>query len=60
MWLRLGMAFEPEQPFKHPDGTPIFFEADCFGKKRQERVLAGPFAEMDDTRRKLCRLPQFR
>jgi hypothetical protein len=51
---RLGMAFEPEQPFEHPDGTPIVFEADYFGKKRQGRVLAGPFAEMDDTRRKLC------
>ncbi len=39
----LGMAFEPEEKYENPDGTPIIFDTDYFGKKR-EQVLPGPFA----------------
>jgi len=39
----LGEAFEPEQPFENPDGTPIIFDEDYFGEKRTDR-LPGPFA----------------
>ena len=40
----LGEAFEPEQPFENPDGTPITFDVDYFGEKTQT-VLPGPFAK---------------
>ncbi len=38
----LGMAFEPEQRFENPDGTPIVFNRDFFGNGRPVRVTAGP------------------
>ncbi len=41
----LGMAFEPEQPFENPDGTPILFDRDYFGVHRGVRPLPGPFQE---------------
>lgn len=41
----LGMAFEPEQKFENPDGSPIVFDTDYYGKTRGETPLAGPFAE---------------
>lgn len=40
----LGMAFEPEQSFENPDGTPITFDKDYFDKTGKE-LIAGPFAE---------------
>lgn len=40
----LGKAFEPEQYFENPDGTPIRFDADYFGNHRGIRVIPGPFA----------------
>lgn len=41
----LGEAFEPEQKFEAPDGTPILFNQDYFGLKRDAVMpLAGPFA----------------
>ena len=43
----LGMAFEPEQKFENPDGTPIRFDSDYFGNHRGVNVLPGPFAEAD-------------
>ncbi len=39
----LGEAFEPEEKYENPDGTPITFDTDYFGLKR-ETVLPGPFA----------------
>ena len=42
----LGMAFEPEQKFENPDGTPIRFDSDYFGNHRGVNVLPGPFAEV--------------
>ena len=44
----LGKAFEPEQPFENPDGTPIRFDTDYFGNHRGVEVLPGPFAEPID------------
>lgn len=41
---RLGRAFEPNQPFENPDGSPIRFDADYFGNHRGTAVLPGPFA----------------
>jgi len=48
----LGMAFEPEQKFENPDGTPITFDTDYFGCKRT-KIIAGPFADISDTAKKL-------
>ena len=39
----LGKAFEPEQPFENPDGTPIVFDTDYFGNNRSA-AIPGPFA----------------
>lgn len=41
----LGMAFEPEQPFESPDGTPIVFDVDYFDDRRSAEPLPGPFAD---------------
>ena len=41
----MKMAFEPEQKFENPDGTPITFDTDYFGKKRGEKVIPGPFCD---------------
>ncbi len=41
----LGMAFEPEQKFENPDGTPIVLDKDYYGKEWGENSGAGPFAE---------------
>jgi hypothetical protein len=40
----LGKAFEPEQRFENPDGTPITFDSDFFGNHRGIGALPGPFA----------------
>ena len=40
----LGQAFEPEQRFENPDGTPITFDRDYFGDHRGADALPGPFA----------------
>ncbi len=44
----LGKAFEPEQPFENPDGTPIRFDRDYFGGHRGAVVIPGPFASAAD------------
>ncbi len=41
----LGMAFEPEQKFENPDGSPIIFDTDYYGNAHGEMPLAGPFAK---------------
>lgn len=43
----LGEAFEPEQKFENPDGTPILFDRDYFGEKRGISPVPGPFAKRD-------------
>ncbi len=40
----LGMAFEPEQYYENPDGTPITFDRDYFDLKREDSILPGPFS----------------
>ncbi|MBR4466494.1 right-handed parallel beta-helix repeat-containing protein, partial [bacterium] len=40
----LGKAFQPDQPFENPDGTPITFDTDFEGNKREGKILPGPFA----------------
>ena len=49
----LGMAFEPEEPFENPDGTPITFDRDYFGEHRGADILPGPFASKEDAGKKL-------
>ena len=44
----LGKAFEPEEFFENPDGTPITFDTDYFGGHRGSKVIPGPFAEKED------------
>jgi len=44
----LGKAFEPEQYFENPDGTPIRFDSDYFGNHRGIDVIPGPFASPSD------------
>jgi alpha-N-arabinofuranosidase len=43
----LGCAFEPEQPYENPDGTPITFDRDYLGKHRGVRMMPGPLADAD-------------
>lgn len=43
----LGKAFEPEEYFENPDGTPITFDQDYFGGHRGAHPLPGPFAGKD-------------
>ncbi len=44
----LGKAFEPDEAFENPDGTPITFDCDYLGNHRGLRVLPGPFAGEED------------
>ncbi|MBR3814539.1 MAG: hypothetical protein IKK38_11780 [Spirochaetaceae bacterium] len=39
------MAFEPEEKYENPDGSPITFDTDFSGKKRSGSVLPGCFAD---------------
>lgn len=50
----LGMAFEPEEKFENPDGTPIWFDTDYFGHHRGVEVIAGPFARKQDYSSEIC------
>ncbi|MFV0464492.1 MAG: hypothetical protein ACK5ML_00350 [Lachnospiraceae bacterium] len=43
----LGMAFEPEEKFEHPDGSPIVLIQDYWGRSRSAWTYAGPFAVPD-------------
>lgn len=49
----LGMAFEPEQKFENPDGTPITFNKDYFGNHRSINPKVGPFENGEDIKKKL-------
>ena len=40
----IPMAFEPEQFYENPDGSPIVFDTDMYGKKREGRIIPGPIA----------------
>ena len=45
----LEPAFEPEQAFEAPDGSPIAFDTDYFGEPRGKEPLPGPFAAWRET-----------
>lgn len=45
----LGEAFEPEQRFENPDGTPLLFNQDYFGEKRETSPIPGPFSHAHGT-----------
>ena len=49
----LGRAFEPSQKFENPDGTPILFDLDYFGRQRGAAVIPGPFASAADAKKPL-------
>ena len=38
----LGMAFEPEQKFENPDGSPVIFNSDYYGNNRAVNPTPGP------------------
>ena len=42
------MAFEPEEKYENPDGTPITFDTDLLGNKREKNVIPGCFANVDE------------
>ncbi len=42
----LGKAFEPEQYYENPDGTPITFDRDLLGNHRGSKAIPGPLAEL--------------
>lgn len=44
----LGEAFEPEQKFENPDGTPIIFDCDYQDQKRGISPVPGPFENPDN------------
>lgn len=49
----LGKAFEPEENFENPDGTPITFDTDYFGEYRGLMTIPGPFVNDVDPGKKL-------
>ena len=49
----LGMAFEPEEKYENPDGTPIVFNEDYFGNHRGVRTASGPF-ETGQKKMRMC------
>ncbi|MDO5338010.1 MAG: right-handed parallel beta-helix repeat-containing protein [Eubacteriales bacterium] len=50
---KLGMAFEPEQKYENPDGSPITFCMDYFGNNRDIVTIPGPFLDKEAALRKL-------
>ena len=49
----LGKAFEPQQKFENPDGTPITFDVDYFGNHREADIIPGPLACGCETKNKV-------
>ncbi|MCR5001724.1 MAG: right-handed parallel beta-helix repeat-containing protein [Lachnospiraceae bacterium] len=49
----LGRAFEPQQRFENPDGTPITFDYDFLGGHRGADIIPGPFASIEGSGKKL-------
>ena len=46
-------AFEPQQKFENPDGTPIVFDHDYLGNHRGTDVIPGPFVSGEAAKEKL-------
>ena len=49
----LGKAFEPQQKFENPDGTPITFNYDFAGNHRGAAIMPGPFATKELAKERL-------
>lgn len=50
----IPMAFEPEERYENPDGTPITFDRDYFGNHRNGvRITVGPFIDAAESQQKL-------
>ncbi len=49
----LGKAFQPDQRFENPDGSPITFDTDYFGDHRGLYAVPGPFAGKDSLKKAL-------
>ena len=49
----LGEAFEPEEKFENPDGSPITFNQDYFGDHRAVNPVSGPFEGAAQSRKEL-------
>jgi hypothetical protein len=49
----LGKAFEPDEAYENPDGTPITFDQDYFGAHRGIGILPGPFADAEKAQQPL-------
>ena len=49
----LGEAFEPEERFENPDGSPIFFDTDYLGNHRALSAIPGPFASSEAAKAKI-------
>ena len=47
---RLGVAFEPEVPFEHPDGSPLDVDTDYFDTARGSTPTPGPFQALEPGR----------
>lgn len=44
----IAMAFEPEQRYENPDGSPLLLNEDILGNRRSVNPLPGPFACGDE------------
>lgn len=49
----LGKAFEPDQAYENPDGSPIAFNQDYNGDLRGAAVIPGPFASKESLEKAL-------
>ncbi|MCR4735559.1 MAG: right-handed parallel beta-helix repeat-containing protein [Treponema sp.] len=49
----IAPAFEPEENYENPDGSPITFDTDFFGNKRDDKPIAGPFVDGKEAGEKL-------
>ena len=49
----LGKAFEPDERYENPDGSPITFDRDYFGNTRGVAPLPGPFASPESLKEAL-------
>ena len=50
----LGKAFEPEERYENPDGSPILFNKDYRGDHRGTQILPGPFASRESAEKVLA------
>ena len=49
----LGYAFEPEERFENPDGSPITFDSDYLGEHRGIAAVPGPFASEEAAKKQI-------